>query len=288
MLAAAAAGGGVTLAILLLTRGGLDFLAGQRNRGVEFESVAATPFMIARQLEWWRGTLDYRYGSVEVIGAHVGQAANLAVAASVLSIGWLLLWRWRRWRSKAGWRPETVADAALAATLLMVVTSRVVSPQYLVWVLGLAACCLAFRGTSQRGTAVLVLVATALTYLEYPVLWFEMVGGVWYAIGVLVLRNAVLVAAALWACWRLWRSTVTTARVAAPADGPGAPADGPGTPGNGPGTPGDGSGADGGSGAHGGGAGVPADGSVAARDVTESAGAVVRATAATGAEAGPR
>ncbi|MBD0693283.1 hypothetical protein BG452_40840 [Streptomyces sp. CBMA123] len=36
-------------------------------------------------------------------------------------------------------------DAALCALLIFVVTSRVISPQYLVWLVGVAAVCLTVR-----------------------------------------------------------------------------------------------------------------------------------------------
>ncbi len=41
---------------------------------------------------------------------------------------------------------HTLADAAFVAVLMFTTTSRVISPQYLVWLVGLAAVCLYFPG----------------------------------------------------------------------------------------------------------------------------------------------
>jgi hypothetical protein len=206
ILAAVVVGGGVTLGYLLLTHNALGFLSGQRHRGVEFESVIASPFLVAKKVGWWQGGVNYQYGSIELVGQHVGLAGYVALAASVVAVALALLWRWRVWRAGIVPSRELVADAALVGTLLLVVTSRVLSPQYMLWLLGLAACCVAGRG-SQRLTAIPILLAAPLTYLEYRVYWFQLVANGAWPVAILVVRNLLLVAAAVWGCWSLWRST---------------------------------------------------------------------------------
>ncbi|WP_412541962.1 glycosyltransferase family 87 protein [Longispora sp. K20-0274] len=204
-LAMAAAGGGITLAFVLLTGGAMSFLRGQEHRGLEFEAVLANPFVAGRTLGLWNGTVRYQYGSVEVVGAHVDTVARLSFVVVALAAVGFVVWRWRLWRSRAAWRPELAADAALCAVLLMVLSSRVLSPQYLIWLLAVAAVCLACAQTSQRPTAGLILAATVLTFLEYRVFWFELVAGEGFAVALLTTRNALLVAAAAIGAWRLWR-----------------------------------------------------------------------------------
>ncbi|KOG89921.1 membrane protein, partial [Streptomyces varsoviensis] len=90
---------------------------------------------------------------------------------------------------------RTPFDAAFAAVLLFTTTSRVISPQYVVWLIGLAAVCLTTRTTRQRLPAVLVLIAAPLTQLEFPV-WFSHVShSDWQGVVPLALRNGLLVAA---------------------------------------------------------------------------------------------
>ncbi len=106
-------------------------------------------------------------------------------------------------------------DAALAALLIFTVTSRVISPQYLVWLVGAAAVCLTVRGTSQRPVALLILAATPLTLVEFPLVFGDVVASRPGAIAVLTARNVLLLVATVLSCVRLWRSTRRTDRVPA-------------------------------------------------------------------------
>lgn len=105
------------------------------------------------------------------------------------------------------WTPATPYDAALSAVLLFTVTSRVISPQYLVWLLGLAAVCLTSRHTAQRPVAALIVAATAVSAVAYPVLYAEVEAASWTGCALMVLRNALLVTAAAVSFTRLWRTT---------------------------------------------------------------------------------
>ena len=184
----------------------VSFLAHQNDRGVEIESVAATPFMIWRQAGW-PGTLAYRFGSYQLSGAHVALAQDAVGLALVLAAVAVIGWRLLIASGRARWRPEFAADAPLAATLLFLVVSPVLSPQYLLWVTGLAAACLATGHTTQRPVALAVLAAAGLTQLIFPIGWRSLVIGSDAVTGVLAARNALLVAAAAWSCWRILTAT---------------------------------------------------------------------------------
>jgi hypothetical protein len=79
----------------------------------------------------------------------------------------------------------------------------VLSVQYVLWVIGLAAACLANRGTTQRPVALLLLAVAGLTVAVYPAEWYPLLGGSGAATGVLVARNALLVVAAAVSCRRI-------------------------------------------------------------------------------------
>jgi hypothetical protein len=187
-----AAGAAVAVAGLLaaLLPNSLDFLSPQRGRGIQLESVPGTVFLVGRHLGW-DGTNELRFGAREWVGSGVGAVRLVAPVLTLLALAWLL---W--WRRRGAWGPATPYDVALTAVLLAVVTSRVLSPQYLLWLVALAAVCLGSPRTAQRPTAGLVLVATALTQLEFPVLWTPIVAGE-PADLVLLARNLVLVAASV-------------------------------------------------------------------------------------------
>ncbi|MFE9123769.1 glycosyltransferase 87 family protein [Streptomyces sp. NPDC007172] len=183
--------------------GALAFLTFQRERGTEVESLGALVFQVARHFGW-RGRVQLNYGSVEFLGPYVPVVSALAMALTALAFGWLLLWRLR---VRGPGRPSTPADAAFTAMLLFTTTSRVISPQYLLWLIGLAAVCLAFRRSPMTRPAQLVLAATAVTFLEFPIWFSHVVSGDWLGLLLLTTRNGLLVAASLLACRSLWSST---------------------------------------------------------------------------------
>ncbi len=202
----------VTAAVLALVSavalpGAFAFLTFQRDRGLEIESLGALAFHVARQFGW-EGRVELRYGSMEFAGPHVALVSTLALALSVPAFGWLLVWRLRA-RTFA---VHTPADAAFTAVLLFTVTSRVVSPQYMVWPLGVGAVCLVFRGSRMAPPACLVLVATAVTLLEFPLGFAHVVASDAGGVALMAVRNGLLAVATVSAGRRLWRETVPGAR----------------------------------------------------------------------------
>ncbi|MFJ9886630.1 glycosyltransferase 87 family protein [Streptomyces sp. NPDC091287] len=202
-MSAALTAAGLAAAFALWMPGAFAFLAFQRDRGTEIESLGALVFHIAGRFGW-EGRVELRYGSLEFVGPRVELVSTLALGLGVLALGWLLLWRLRA-RTFAA---HTPAEAAFTAVLLFTVTSRVISPQYVVWLVGLAAVCLVFRGAAMTLPAVLVLVAAGVTLLEFPVGFGHVVASDAWGVALLLVRNGLLVAASLTAARRLWRSTV--------------------------------------------------------------------------------
>ncbi len=147
--------------------------------------------------------MHYRYGAMEFTGPYVSSVADASLALTAVAFGLLLLWRIRARR----WTDATPYDAALSAVLLFTVTSRVISPQYMIWLLGLAAVCLTSRHTTQRPVAALIVAATAVSSVEFPVLYVDVIHSTWTGCALMVVRNGLLAAAAVLSFVRLWRST---------------------------------------------------------------------------------
>ncbi|MFJ6936033.1 glycosyltransferase 87 family protein [Streptomyces sp. NPDC101132] len=193
----------VLAAFTLLMPGALAFLAFQRDRGTEVESLGALVFHVARHFGW-EGEVMMNYGSVEFLGPYVPLVSRASLALTLLSFAWLLWWRFRA----RAFGPHTMADAAFAAVLLFTVTSRVISPQYMLWLVGLAAVCLTLRSSRMEPAARVVLAATLATLLEFPLGFSHVVHSDALGITVLLIRNALLVTATALACRALWRDTV--------------------------------------------------------------------------------
>ncbi|MFF4797436.1 glycosyltransferase 87 family protein [Streptomyces sp. NPDC001351] len=184
--------------------GAFAFLNFQRNRGTEVESLGSLVFHVARQFGW-NGQVLLNYGSIEFLGPYVSLVSTAALFLTGVVFGWLLLWRLMATR----FLPNTLADAAFVAVLMFTVTSRVISPQYMVWLVGLAAVCLCFRSSRMGVPVALVLSAAFVTVLEFPV-WFQhVVMSDTLGVALLVLRNGLLVVAAVLGAVELWQSTVS-------------------------------------------------------------------------------
>src|SRR5581483_1568259 len=103
-----------------------------------------------------------------------------------LGFGIVLWWRLRRFHPER-WSPALMYDAGFTVLLVMVVTSRVLSPQYLIWLIGLSALCLAESGPGRKGPeengarrgslmatpARMVMACTLVSQLEFPILFLQ-------------------------------------------------------------------------------------------------------------------
>ncbi|MDR1265226.1 MAG: DUF2029 domain-containing protein [Propionibacteriaceae bacterium] len=193
-------------------------LAWQSDRGLQIESVWATPLMLARLFDPGRWTVIHsQYNAFEIVGpgtsalltASSGATLVGGVVMAVLYIGWL-----RR-------REHTVIEAGclmIIATLIMIVTNKTFSPQYMIWLGGPVVGLLTISArqppsrpaqshpagtppeaplTLARRIALWTLVLTVLTQLVYPTVYDWLIdwrhGLTWLATIVLTLRNGLIV-----------------------------------------------------------------------------------------------
>jgi hypothetical protein len=202
---------GVVLAGATVYLGGagrlLSPMTYQSHRGLQIESLAATPAM----LRWLEepGTWHVGYAAskaYEVTGPGVPALLALSTLATVLLVAALLLAWWWAWRRCERPGPDSVVWLSLAAVTGFMATGKVLSPQYLLWVLPAAAAGVAVvRAARPMMTwTVLLLVTTALTQLVYPVFYAGLSlrdEHAALAVTLLVVRN-VLVAVLTASAWR--------------------------------------------------------------------------------------
>ena len=130
------------MALAVFLPGSMGFLTGQHDRGLEIESVPATLFLIARHFGY-PARIRHQYGAFEVTGPGVSLVSTLSLVLTVAGFIWLLaVWRRKANLVPGRWTTALYYDAGLIAVLIAIVTSRVLSPQYLVWLVGLIALCL--------------------------------------------------------------------------------------------------------------------------------------------------
>lgn len=213
----------VTLCVVVAGWGRLfSPLTYQSDRGLQVESVAATPVLLARILAPHRYEVFFSpYRAVEIRGRGAGWMLHAGtVAEALVAVALLALW-WRAWRAD---RPSTdaVSWMCLSAVTGFVVVSKVCSPQYLLWLMPLAVAALV-RSASSPGRrrlaawAALLLVAAALTQVEYPLGYRAVTHWEpgWSPLVSLALaaRNALLVVLLVVALREAWRQLSASGRL---------------------------------------------------------------------------
>ena len=150
------------LAFALLFDDSLSFLANQQARGLQVESVGALPYEVASLLGA-EVAFGLKYGSIQVL---MGGAEAVGLALTVVGLALLALLAWRRLTG----RLEHVAPGDMAVTVMLVsvATSRVYSPQFNVWLVGLAAVALLDPRSRLRVVVALIVVVSLLTQVVYP------------------------------------------------------------------------------------------------------------------------
>jgi Glycosyltransferase family 87 len=88
--------------------------------------------------------------------------------------------------------PKDLVLATFAALLAFVALGKVFSPQYVVWLAPFAALAWTWR---RHAAATLTATACALTLVEFPVRYWDLVAGVDWVVAVVAARNALLLAA---------------------------------------------------------------------------------------------
>lgn len=209
-----AVGGSLALVSLLL--GGVDRLLSplqwQSGRGLQIESVPASPLMLIRSLdpENWL-VLTSTFKSAEIFGTGVGVSlvfTKILFLAGLLLLGGL----WLRAQALPAVSAETLAWLILATAAVMTVTNKVLSPQYVLWLGGpLAALMVRAPGDEMvRRAARLLMAIAVMTQLVFPVLYPHLMKDTHGTVVVtllLVLRNVLLVRFTYIACRQVWRQT---------------------------------------------------------------------------------
>ncbi|WP_242343182.1 hypothetical protein [Anaeromyxobacter terrae] len=173
---------------------GITGLAGvfayHRLRPLQVESVLATPIWIARLLGAVDLRIDNDFGSQNVVAPGADAIAGLSgiLGLAALASTYALIWR-RRARIREC--PSLVPLAVTSVLLAFIAFGKVLSPQFLIWLLPTVALLLPER----RALGALLLGALVLTQIEFPANYFRFIALDPAAIGCVVARNLILLAA---------------------------------------------------------------------------------------------
>lgn len=188
-------------------------LTWQSGRGLQVESVAATWIYLARLIRpsAWTAALSHA-NSWDFSGPGVALTTLLASLAQVGLFAWVVLLTRRLWMRGLADAPTT-ALAAASVVALTLVTDKVFSPQYMAWLLPVAALVVGVAARSvPRWWAPLLVCLAFLTQLSYPTTygWLYPGSADWhFLLGTLLMagRNLGLVALTVSACRCAWRAS---------------------------------------------------------------------------------
>jgi Glycosyltransferase family 87 len=212
---------GFGLALISLIFGGwsrlISPLTWQSDRGLQIESIWATPLMLARAVrpDYWIVDIS-RYQAYEIFGAGVDAWVMISNVATLLGLALIILLTIRAFRYD-GSTPVAIGFVIVAIVAIMIITNKTLSPQYLLWLGGPMAALLAFRphATPDEQPAIKrmagqLLILALLTQLVYPLFYNSYLG--WHGQVMIIIstvvtaiRNLALVAFTVEACWLAWR-----------------------------------------------------------------------------------
>ena len=188
------AGFGLTVvpALALSVRGTADSVLYHVQRGVQVESLWANLIGVAHLFGLPAQTV-YGFGAYDLSSSVSGvfkALSGVATLAALAAAAWLV---WRRARARGGLGPADWAGAFTLGTFAFVLPTRVLSPQYLVWLcapmVGLA---LVLAGRRALWTLV---AAAVVSQVVFPFRYTQLRRLYPFDIGLLTLRNLLLLVA---------------------------------------------------------------------------------------------
>jgi hypothetical protein len=175
-----------------------SFVTQQQERGIQIESVMATPWMWLAKF----GSANLFFDDVvltnQVSGPLVQELASVSNYLLFIALAITAFLAIRAVRAGRD-RTQVFVLAALTGVLDLIVFNKVGSPQFMIW-LAVPLVALVYFGFNRYKLALAIGAAILLlTQLIYPVLYVELLGLENLPLGLLTLRNLLLVALLVWA-----------------------------------------------------------------------------------------
>ena len=212
---------GFGLALISLIFGGwarlISPLTWQSDRGLQIESIWATPLMLARAVSPDQWLVDIsQYQAYEIFGPGVEAWIVISNIATLLGLTMIIVLTVRAFRHN-GSTPVAIGFVIVATVAIMTITNKTLSPQYLLWLGGPMAALMVLRPNASvdeqpaiNRMAGQLLILALLTQLVYPLFYDGYLGRsgqmmIILSTVVTAIRNLALVVFTVEACWLAWR-----------------------------------------------------------------------------------
>jgi hypothetical protein len=189
------------------------FVLQQQERGIQIESVMATPWMWLAKFGSANIFFDDDILTNQVSGPLVQELAAVSNYLLVAALGITSLLAVRAVRAGRN-RNQVFVLAALTGVLDLIVFNKVGSPQFMIWLAVPLVALVYFSINKSKVALALGAAILLLTQLVYPVLYIELLGLETMPLVLLTVRNLLLVALLIWANTQLLKKTeVVTSEV---------------------------------------------------------------------------
>ena len=152
-----------------------NFLNNQSSRGLQVESIAASPFVLAKFLGK-NVEYPFQYGSLEVNAQFASQIAVMLNLLTIIVFAVILVLNYQNRLNYLN-----LVDKSLVIVMISISLSRVFSPQFWVWIGGLAALALINKETKLKKVIILLTISAFLTQLIYPGQYIQLLSGDFFA-----------------------------------------------------------------------------------------------------------
>lgn len=175
-----------------------SFVFQQQDRGIQIESVIATPWMWLAKFGSANLFFDEVVLTNQVSGSFVEELAsisNLILFGALAITIFLAVLAVRSGRN----RNEVFALASLTGVLDLIVFNKVGSPQFMIWVTVALVALVYFKVQGAKAAVVIGAAILTLTQLIYPIFYIGLLGLETFPLVLLTLRNLLLIALLVWA-----------------------------------------------------------------------------------------
>lgn len=171
---------------LILSPGGVAHSIGtQLGRPLQLESLGASLLLAAHQLGLYDATVESSHGSQNLAGSLPDTIASLQTAFQLVAVG--VVWAVFAARDRGR---EGLLTAGAASVAAFIAFGKVLSPQFLIWLLPLVP---AVAGAGGLAACAVLLVGLVTTQLWFPVRYWDVVA-LQPASWLVVVRDLLLVA----------------------------------------------------------------------------------------------
>lgn len=195
LLTAAAVTAAVVVVLLLL---GADaelwgFLTEQTGRGLQIEAVAATPFLWLAAVGSARIEYSFDILTFQIVAPGADAVAAVLTPLMVVLVGAIAVIGAMKTMRGAS-MPRLLPPLALSLVVALIVLNKVGSPQFQTWLIAPVAIWIVLDRSRAGAPGVLALALSALTCLVYPLTYDALLRADLVPIGILTLRNLLLIA----------------------------------------------------------------------------------------------